>query len=86
MELGKPHASGRSRLTAKKGSEFVMNIDMVVVALGMTPNPLIASATAGLKNTSHGTVVTDGHQRHGGGETGCRRYRHIFKKLIDDNF
>jgi NADPH-dependent glutamate synthase beta subunit-like oxidoreductase len=59
MELGEPDASGRRRPIAKKGSEFVMQIDTVVVALGTTPNPLIASTTEGLKTTSHGTVVAD---------------------------
>jgi glutamate synthase (NADPH/NADH) small chain len=59
MELGEPDASGRRRPIAKKGSEFVMKIDTAVVALGTTPNPLIASTTEGLKTTSHGTVVAD---------------------------
>ena len=59
MELGEPDASGRRRPIVKKGSEFVMKIDTVVVALGTTPNPLIASTTEGLKTTSHGTVVAD---------------------------
>jgi glutamate synthase (NADPH/NADH) small chain len=59
MELGEPDASGRRRPIVKKGSEFVMKIDTVVVALGTTPNPLIAATTEGLKTTSHGTVVAD---------------------------
>jgi glutamate synthase (NADPH) small chain len=59
MELGEPDASGRRRPIVKNGSEFVMNIDTVVVALGTTPNPLIAATTEGLKTTSHGTVVAD---------------------------
>ena len=59
MELGEPDASGRRRPIVKKGSEFMMQIDTVVVALGTTPNPLIASTTEGLKTTSHGTVTAD---------------------------
>jgi glutamate synthase (NADPH) small chain len=59
MELGEPDASGRRRPIVKKGSEFVMQINTVVVALGTTPNPLIASTTEGLKTTSHGTVIAD---------------------------
>ena len=59
MELGEPDASGRRRPIVKQGSEFVMKIDTVVVALGTTPNPLIAATTTGLKTTSHGTVVAD---------------------------
>jgi glutamate synthase (NADPH/NADH) small chain len=59
MELGEPDASGRRRPIVKKGSEFVMQINTVVVALGTTPNPLIASTTEGLKTTNHGTVIAD---------------------------
>jgi len=59
MELGEPDASGRRRPVPKKGSEFTMDVDTVVVALGTTPNPLIASTTEGLKTTSHGTLVAD---------------------------
>ena len=59
MELGEPDASGRRRPIVKQGSEFVMDVDVVVVALGTTPNPLIPSTTAGLDTTKHGTVVAD---------------------------
>ncbi len=40
MELGEPDASGRRRPVTKEGSEFIMDVDIVVVALGTTPNPL----------------------------------------------
>jgi glutamate synthase (NADPH/NADH) small chain len=43
----------------KPGSEFIMDVDEVIVALGTTPNPLIASTTPGLETTGHGTVVAD---------------------------
>jgi len=59
MELGEPDASGRRRPIVKEGSEFTLDVDVVVVALGTTPNPLIASTTEGLKTTSKGTVVAD---------------------------
>ena len=59
MELGEPDASGRRRPVVKPGSEFTMDVDVVIVALGTTPNPLIAQTTVGLKTTSHGTVVAD---------------------------
>ena len=59
MVLGEPDASGRRRPVVKPDSEFVMNIDSVIVALGTSPNPLIPSGTPGLKTTNHGTVVTD---------------------------
>jgi glutamate synthase (NADPH/NADH) small chain len=59
MELGEPDGSGRRRPMVKPGSEFTIEVDTVVVALGTTPNPLIASTTEGLKTTGHGTVVAD---------------------------
>ena len=59
MELGEPDESGRRRPVVKPGSEFVINVDEVIVALGTTPNPLIASTTPGLETTRHGTVVAD---------------------------
>ncbi len=59
MELGEPDDSGRRRPIPKPGSEFIMDVDTVVVALGTTPNPLITSTTEGLDVTSRGTVVID---------------------------
>ncbi len=59
MTLGEPDASGRRRPIVKPDSELIMDVDVVIVALGTTPNPLIAATTEGLKTTSHGTVVTD---------------------------
>jgi len=59
MQLGEPDESGRRRPVVKEGSEFVIDVDTVVVALGTTPNPLIASTTEGLETTKKGTVVAD---------------------------
>jgi glutamate synthase (NADPH/NADH) small chain len=59
MELGEPDASGRRRPIVKEGSEFTIDIDVAIVALGTTPNPLIASTTEGLETTRRGTVVAD---------------------------
>ena len=59
MELGEPDASGRCRPIVKEGSEFVIDVDVVIVALGTTPNPLIAKTTKGLETTKRGTVVAD---------------------------
>lgn len=59
MELGEPDASGRRRPVTKQGSEFIMDVDVVVVALGTTPNPLIPATTKGLEITKRGTVVAD---------------------------
>ncbi len=59
MELGEPDASGRRRPIVKEGSEFIIDVDVVIVALGTTPNPLIASTTEGLETTRRGTVVAD---------------------------
>ena len=59
MELGEPDERGRRRPVVKKGSEFVIDVDEVIVALGTRPNPLIASTTPGLETTKWGTVVAD---------------------------
>ena len=59
MELGEPDDSGRRRPIPKPGSEFTMEVDTVIVALGTTPNPLIPRTTKGLETTGRGTVVAD---------------------------
>ena len=59
MELGEPDDSGRRRPVPKPGSEFVIYVDTVIIALGTTPNPLITSTTEGLDTTSRGTVIAD---------------------------
>jgi glutamate synthase (NADPH/NADH) small chain len=58
MELGPPDESGRRRPCAVKGSEFVMDVDTVIVAIGRTPNPIIQRTTEGLETTKWGTIVT----------------------------
>ena len=59
MELGEPDASGRRRPMPVKGSEFVLDVDTVIVAIGRTPNPIIQKVTQGLETTKHGTIVAD---------------------------
>jgi glutamate synthase (NADPH/NADH) small chain len=59
MELGEPDESGRRRPVAKEGSEFILDVDMVVAALGTRPNPLIAQTTPDLKTSKWGTVMAD---------------------------
>jgi glutamate synthase (NADPH/NADH) small chain len=59
MELGPPDDSGRRRPVPVKGSEFVMDTDTVIVAVGRTPNPIIQSTTEGLAVTKWGTIVAD---------------------------
>jgi glutamate synthase (NADPH/NADH) small chain len=56
MQLGEPDESGRRRPVVKPGSEFTIDVDVVIVALGTTPNPLISQTTEGLKTTKHGTL------------------------------
>ena len=58
MELGTPDASGRRRPVPVEGSEFIMDVDTVVIAIGQTPNPLIQRTTEGLETTRYGTIVT----------------------------
>jgi glutamate synthase (NADPH/NADH) small chain len=59
MELGEPDASGRRRPIVKENSEFTIEADVAIVALGTTPNPLIPSTTKGLETRNNGTVVAD---------------------------
>jgi glutamate synthase (NADPH/NADH) small chain len=59
MKLGEPDASGRRRPLPIEGSEFDMDIDMVVMALGTRPNPLVFTESGGLERTKWGTVVAD---------------------------
>ncbi len=59
MELGEPDASGRRSPRTRKGSEHTVDVDIVVIAVGTVPNPLIASSTPELKTTKWGTLVVD---------------------------
>ena len=59
MALGEPDASGRPRPVRKPGSEFIMEVDTAIPALGTRPNPIIPSTTKGLELTKWGTVLTD---------------------------
>ena len=59
MELGEPDASGRRRPTAVEGSEFVIDIDMLVIAVGSKTNPLIAKTTPDLEVTPRSLIVAD---------------------------
>ena len=59
MELGEPDASGRRRPVPIEGSEFLMDVDTVIVAIGQTPNPLIQRTTEGLETTRHGTIIVN---------------------------
>ena len=58
-ELGEPDASGRRRPVEVPGSEFTMEADLVVIALGTNPNPLVPQTTSGLDVNSHGCIVAD---------------------------
>jgi glutamate synthase (NADPH/NADH) small chain len=60
MELGPPDESGRRRPVPIKGSEFTMETDTVIIAIGQTPNPIIQRTTEGLVvNPRHGTIIVD---------------------------
>ena len=60
MELGEPDASGRRRPIVKEGSEFELDVDTMIMALGTSPNPLIRSTTPGLEADKHGCLITNG--------------------------
>ena len=59
MELGEPDASGRRRPIEKPGSEFDIDVDCVIMALGTSPNPLIKSTTKGLEINKKGGIVVN---------------------------
>jgi len=59
MELGEPDASGRRRPVEVPNSNFRMEMDAVVCAIGNSPNPLVPSTTPGLQTTRHGTLVAN---------------------------
>ncbi len=59
MELGEPDASGRRRPVEKPGSEFVLDVDCVVMSIGTSPNPLIRNTTKGLDTNKHGCFIAD---------------------------
>jgi len=59
MELGEPDDSGRRRPVPVEGSEFEIKVDEVIVAIGQSPNPLIAQTAKGLKVDERGRVVVD---------------------------
>ena len=59
MELGEPDASGRRSPVVKAGSEFEIGCDVVIMALGTSPNPLLAATTAGLETDRRGCITAD---------------------------
>ena len=59
MELGEPDASGRRRPVEKAGSEFLLDVDCVIMAIGTSPNPLIKSTTQGLETQKWGGIIAD---------------------------
>lgn len=59
MELGEPDAKGRRRPVPIADSEFTIDVDTVVMAIGTSPNPLIKNTTAGLTVNSHGGIIVD---------------------------
>lgn len=59
MQLSEPDASGRARPVEIPNSEFDIEADVVIMALGTSPNPLIKSTTEGLEVNNHGGIITD---------------------------
>jgi len=63
MELGEPDESGRRRPVPVKGSEFTLELQTVIEAIGQKPNPIIQATTPGLETGKRGTVVTNEKQK-----------------------
>ena len=59
MELGEPDARGRRRPVPVPGSEYILDVDTVVMAIGTSPNPLIKSTTEGLDVNAHGGIIVE---------------------------
>jgi glutamate synthase (NADPH/NADH) small chain len=59
MQLGEPDASGRRRPSPVKGSEFKLDVDLVIVAVGTAANPLLTKSTPGLELNKWGYIVVD---------------------------
>ena len=71
MTLGEPDASGRRRPVVKPDSEFVLDVDCVIMAIGTSPNPLIKSTTEGLETEKWGGIIADE-------ETGKTSREHVY--------
>jgi len=67
MQLGEPDASGRRRPVEIAGSEFVIAVDCVIMAIGTSPNPLIKCTTKGLATQKWGGIIAD----EATGQTSC---------------
>ena len=59
MELGEPDASGRRRPVVIKGSEHIVDVDMVIIAIGQTPNPLIKETTPDIETNKWGCIIVN---------------------------
>ena len=59
MELGEADASGRRRPIAVEGSNYVLDVDCVIMALGTSPNPILKKSTAGLETNKKGCIAAD---------------------------
>ena len=70
MELGEPDATGRRRPVPVPDSDFVIDADCVIMAIGTSPNPLIKSTTGGLEVNARGGIVAD--------ENGCTSRDGVF--------
>ena len=64
MELGEPDASGRRSPVEKAGSDFILDVDMIIMSLGTSPNPLILSTTKGLEANRHKCLIADETTMH----------------------
>lgn len=71
MELGEPDASGRRKPVTKENSEFVIDVDSVIIAIGTSPNPLIKSTTKGLETQKWGGIIADE-------QTGLTSREHVY--------
>ena len=60
MTLGEPDESGRRRPIVQEGSDFVLDVDTMIMSIGTSPNPLIRSTTPGLEADRRGCLIVRG--------------------------
>ncbi len=59
MELCEPDESGRCRPVPVEGSEYIIDVDIIIIAVGTSPNPLIPMTTSSLETSKWGTIIAD---------------------------
>ncbi len=76
QELGEPDASGRRRPAPVEGSNYILDVDTVIIAIGQSPNPLIRHTTPGLESQKWGGIIVNEETMESSKENVLRWWRH----------